>query len=109
MKTSKHKGVRVVLPLVTLVALAAAVICVAQSTNQSPAISSNPALSQPEYLKRIRSFTGASNLSDGETSALINASLKTNAAVQVWARMHFSLAGGARAAGIAQVVRVLTS
>jgi len=94
--------------LMTLVVLAAAAICVAQSTNHSPASSSNPTPSQHQY-ERIRSFTGASNLSDAETSALINGSLKTNAAVQVWARMHFGLAEGDRAADIAQVVRVLES
>jgi len=95
--------------LLTLVVVAAAAICVAPSTNHSPASSSNPALSQHQYIERIRSFTGASNLSDAETSALINDSLKTNAAVQVWARMHFSLAESDRAADIAQVVGVLNS
>lgn len=95
--------------LVTLIVVAATAICVAQSTNHSPASSSSPTLSQQQhqYNERIRSFTGASNLSDTETSALINASLKTNAAVQVWARIHVSLAGSARAADIAQVVGVL--
>jgi hypothetical protein len=95
--------------LVTLVGLAAAAICVAQSTNHSPASSSNPSPSQPQSMERLRSGTGASNLSDAETSALINESLKTNVAVQVWARMHFDLAKGDRAADIAQVVRVLES
>lgn len=103
----KDKSI-VSLILVTFVVLATAAICVAQSTNHSPASSSNSTPSQLRY-ERIRSFTGASNLSDAETSALINASLKTNAAVQVWARMHFSLAESDRAADIAQVVRALES
>lgn len=95
--------------LVTLVVIAAGAICVAQSTNHPPASSANPTLSQPQSLERFRSFTGASNLSDAATSALINESLKTNAAVQVWARMQFSLLEGEKAADIAQVVRVLKS
>ena len=78
--------------LVTLAVLAVAAICVAQSTNHLPASLSNFTLGQHQYMERFRAFTGASNLSDAATSALINDSLKTNAAVQVWARMHFSLA-----------------
>lgn len=95
--------------LVTLVVIAAAAICVAQSTNHSPASLSNLTPSQPQSLERLRSFTGASNLSDAATSALINESLKTNAAVQVWARMQFSLLEGEKAADIAQLVAVLKS
>ena len=95
--------------LVTLVALAAAAISLAQSASQSPGGASNRSLNQTEYYNRLRSGTLASNLSDAETGALINTSLKTNAAVQLWARMHFSLDEGARAADVAQMLGVLAS
>jgi hypothetical protein len=48
--------------LVTLVALAAAAISLAQSASQSPGRASNPSLSQTEYYSRLRSGTLASNL-----------------------------------------------
>jgi len=98
-----------VLAMVTLVALAAAAISLAQSPAQSPGSASKPSLNQTEYYNRLRSGTLASNLSDAETGALINISLKTNAAVQLWARMHFSLDEGARAANVAQMLGVLAS
>ena len=47
--------------LVTLVALAAAAISLAQSASQSPGRASNPSLSQTEYYSRLRSGTLASN------------------------------------------------
>jgi len=111
MPTEMKKKSVASLILMTLVAAVAA-ICVAQSTNRPPASVSIPGLSpqqQHQYQERWRAFTGASNLSDAEMSALISDSLKTNAAVQVWARMHFSLAEGEKAADIAQVVGVLKS
>jgi hypothetical protein len=95
--------------LVTLIALAAAVISLAQSASQSPGGAPNPSLSLAEFNSRLRSGTLASNLSDVETGALINNSLKTDAAVQLWARMHFSSDDGVHAANVAQVLGVLAS
>src|SRR5437867_3381445 len=54
------------LAMVTLVALTAAAISLAQSSSQSPTSASNPSLNQTEYYNRLRSGTLAGNLSDAE-------------------------------------------
>jgi len=107
MNTKKHTY----LPWLALAALGAAlgIRSLAQSTNS--ASNTNPIIVMSAYAEAVRkaviSGTEATNLTDVEVGRLLNESIKTNLAAQLWYRHAMVGRASAPGAQMAQELRVL--
>ena len=94
-----------------VIAAAMGIRSVAQSAN--PASNTKPTNEMSRYVEAVtlavRSGTGATNLTDVEVSGLLNESIKTNLAAQLWFRMWAVATMSAQSAKMAAELRVLES
>ena len=92
-----------------VIGAAAGIRCLAQSTNPTPTGSRTNVMSGyvEAQRKALVSGTAATNLTNAEVSGLMNDSIKTNLAAQLWFRQTMIGNASAQGAKMAQELRVL--